>query len=48
MNINYALGSTKEQNLDLQVDTLKTAGVDEIHTEVFESVLAIDIDELEV
>lgn len=34
MKIGYARVSTKDQNLDLQIDALKKAGVDEIHTEI--------------
>jgi DNA invertase Pin-like site-specific DNA recombinase len=34
MKIGYARVSTKDQNLDLQIDALKKAGADEIHTEI--------------
>lgn len=34
MKFGYARVSTKDQNLDLQIDALKKAGVDEIHTEI--------------
>ena len=34
MKIGYAGVSTKDQNLDLQIDALKKAGVDEIHSEI--------------
>lgn len=38
MKIGYARISTKDQNLDLQIDTLKKAGVDETHTEIVSGV----------
>lgn len=34
MKIGYARVSTKDQNLDLQIDALKKSGVEEIHTEI--------------
>jgi len=34
MKIGYARVSTKDQNLNLQIDALQKAGVDEIHTEI--------------
>jgi len=34
MKIGYAQVSIKDQNLNLQIDALKKAGVDEIHTEI--------------
>lgn len=37
MIFGYARVSTKEQNLDLQIDALKTFGVDEIHEEKISS-----------
>lgn len=34
MKIGYARVSTKDQNIDLQIDALKKAGVEQIHTEI--------------
>jgi DNA invertase Pin-like site-specific DNA recombinase len=34
LEIGYARIRTKDQNLDLQIDVLKKAGAEEIHTEI--------------
>ena len=34
MKIGYARVSTRDQNLDLQIDALEKAGVEEIHSEI--------------
>ena len=40
MKIGYAQASAKNRNLNQQIDALKKAGVDEIHTEIVNSAKA--------